>query len=167
MALNINREVAAMKRMTTGELKEKFEEVCKQSPRSHNRQWLIKKIAWRLQAEEEGGLPERVRRRALEMADDADLRVRPTRGFGEKLDAAQEQTSFPTAEARDPRVPPPGTILNKTYKGQQLSVLVRHSDFEFNGEVYSSLSAIANAVTGSHVNGYTFFGLNRKKETRR
>ena len=31
--------------------------------------------------------------------------------------------------------------------------------FEYDGEVYRSLSAVAKAVTGSHWNGHLFFGL--------
>jgi hypothetical protein len=108
---------------------------------------MIKKIAWRLQADVEGDLPERVRLRALGMADDADLRVRPSRDFGKKVATADEQTSLPNLEDRDPRLPPPGETITKTYKSRTLTVLVRQNDFEFNGEVYKSLTAIANAVT--------------------
>ncbi len=162
MSLNINKEVACMKRMVTPELKDHFEDVCGERPRSGNRDWMIKKIAWRLQANEEGGLPERVRQRALALADDANLRVRPTRGIIEQVESAEEATSLPTADARDPRLPPAGTIISKAYKGQQLAVLVRQDSFEFNGEIYPSLSAISNAVTGSHVNGFAFFGLKKK-----
>ena len=75
MALNIGKEVAAMRRMTPGELQEKFAEVFGEQPRSHNKQWLVKRNAWRLQANEEGDLSERARRRAMELANDADLRV--------------------------------------------------------------------------------------------
>ncbi len=164
MKLNINREVACMKAMPTAELKERFEDVCGRPPRSHNREWMIKKIAWRLQADVEGDLPERVRLRALGMADDADLRVRPSRDFGKKVATADEQTSLPNLEDRDPRLPPPGETITKTYKRQTLTVLVRQNDFEFNGDVYKSLTAIANAVTGSHVNGFAFFGLRTPKE---
>lgn len=162
MSLNINREVAHMKQMSTGELKDHFESVFGEPPRSHHRDWLIKKIAWRLQANEEGGLPERARQRALAMADDADLRKRPSRQFIKQIDLADEQTCLVADEVRDQRLPPVGTILAKTYKGRKLTVLVRQSDFEFNGEIFSTLSAIANAVTGSHVNGFTFFKLNHK-----
>ncbi len=37
-------------------------------------------------------------------------------------------------------------------------------EFEWNGEVYRSLSAIAKAVTGSHCSGVAFFGLSNRKE---
>lgn len=163
MSLNINREVARMKRMQTADLKDYFESTMNVTARSHNRQWMIKKIAWRLQANEEGGLPERVRQRALAMADDADLRIRPTCEFTQQIETADRQTVVPTADTRDPRLPPLGANLTRTYKGQEISVRVRQSDFEFNGETFGTLSAIANRVTGSHVNGFAFFKLGRKE----
>ncbi len=166
MTLNIHREVARMKRMPTADLREHFETVCGEPPRSRNRDWLVKKIAWRMQANEEGGLPERVRQRALAMADDADLRKRPPRAFVEKFETACEQTTV-VNPGRDPRLPPPGDLLHKRYKGQSLTVVVRENDFEFNGKIYSTLSAIAKAISGSHVNGFTFFKLNARKEVTR
>ena len=44
--------------------------------RSNHKQFLFRRIAWRIQALAEGGLSERARRRALEIANDADLRIR-------------------------------------------------------------------------------------------
>ncbi len=112
MSLNINKEVAAMKRMTMAELKTLFEHVCGEPPRSANRIWLAKKIARRLQANEEGGLPERVRQFALGIANDANLRIRPPRGFTQAIDSAHEQTVLPTSGSRDQRLPPSGTIIS-------------------------------------------------------
>ncbi len=164
MPLNINREVARMKRMQTADLKEHFEAVMNLPPRSNNREWMIKKIAWRLQANEEGGLPERVRQKAIAMADDKDIRVRATRDFSRQIELADQETIVPPTEARDSRLPPAGTILTKSYKGELVSVRVHQDDFEFNGERFSTLSAVANRVTGSHVNGFLFFRLGRKKK---
>ena len=163
MSLNIRQEVARMKSMQTAALQEHFEAVCCEPPRSRNRDWMIKKIAWRLQANEQGGLPERVRQRALAMADDADLRKRPPQSFTEQIALACDQTTI-IDPGRDPRLPPPGDELHKIYKGQALVVRVGENDFEFNGKSYSTLSAVAKAISGSHVNGFTFFGLKGKKE---
>ena len=163
MSLNIKQEVARMKSMATAALQEYFETVYLEPPRSRNRDWMIKKIAWRLQANEQGGLPERVKQRALAIADDADLRKRPPQSFTEKIALASDQTTI-IAPGRDPRLPPPGDELHKTYKGQMLVVRVGENDFEFNGTSYNTLSAVAKAISGSHVNGFTFFGLKGKKE---
>jgi hypothetical protein len=42
-------------------------------------------------------------------------------------------------------------------------VVVLADGFEFEGERYRSLSAIAKAVTGSHVNGFRFFNLEGRR----
>ncbi len=44
-------------RMTLKELRAKFADVCGDETRSGNRAWLIKRIAWRMQANQAGGLP--------------------------------------------------------------------------------------------------------------
>ncbi|MFN5316734.1 MAG: DUF2924 domain-containing protein, partial [Planctomyces sp.] len=75
MVLNVTHEVAALQRMTVKELRAKFADVCGDETRSGNRAWLIKRIAWRIQANHEGGLTERARQRARELACDADLRL--------------------------------------------------------------------------------------------
>ena len=55
----------------------------------------------------------------------------------------------------------PGNQITRTYKGRTVDVTVRPDGFEFEGEVYRSLTAIAKAVTGTHWNGYHFFNLKR------
>ena len=68
----------------------------------------------------------------------------------------------------DDRLPPPGTILTRPYKGQTVQVQILTSGFAYQGQVYPSLSAVAKAVTGSHTNGFLFFrnALNHPKENR-
>jgi len=65
--LNMAREVAALKRMTVKELRGRYVEVFGEATRSGNKDWLWKRIAWRMQANAEGGLSERARRRARDM----------------------------------------------------------------------------------------------------
>ena len=62
----------------------------------------------------------------------------------------------------DDRLPRPGTILTRRYKGRTLQVEVLEHGFAFDGQVYRSLSAVAKAVTGSHCSGHFFFGLTEK-----
>ncbi len=57
----------------------------------------------------------------------------------------------------DHRLPPPGTVLTRTYKGARLEVRVLAGGFEYDGQVYKSLSAVAKAITGQHCNGFLFF----------
>jgi hypothetical protein len=62
-----------------------------------------------------------------------------------------------TPPAQDRRLPPPGTVLTRTYKGALLQVRVLPAGFEYDGLAYKSLSAVARAITGSHCNGFLFF----------
>ncbi len=64
---------------------------------------------------------------------------------------------------QDDRLPPPGTILTRSYKGTTIRVQVLEKGFAYEGELYKSLSAVAKAVTGSHCNGFLFFRLNITK----
>src|SRR5262245_24424343 len=77
MSLNVGQEVAALSRMTVKQLKQKYSEIVGEDTNGNNKAWLVQRIAWRLQARAEGGLSERARQRAAELADDADLRLNP------------------------------------------------------------------------------------------
>ncbi len=66
--------------------------------------------------------------------------------------------------ASDPRLPPPGTYLEREYKGRRVIAKVLDGGFEFDGEIYRSLSAIAHKVTGTKWNGFLFFNLTSTEE---
>jgi hypothetical protein len=158
MALNVTKEVAAMERMTTGELVAKYAEVCGEATRSRHKQYLIRRIAWRMQANVEGGLSERALQRARELANDADLRVTAPRVA--KL-SGSGHTKIVTANVRPAGVPMASGTLTREYKGRTIVVTVLENGYAFEGERYRSLSAIAKAVTGAHWNGHLFFGLRK------
>jgi Protein of unknown function (DUF2924) len=82
MVTDIAAQIEALQGMTTGELAEKYESLHGQPCRTRHKAYLIRKIAWRIQANAEGGLSERARRRAAELADDADVRVMAPRTMG-------------------------------------------------------------------------------------
>lgn len=67
MPLNVEKELAALEKLTAGPLQERYAEVFREQPRLRHRQWLIRRILWRLQANAEGDLSERARRRAEEL----------------------------------------------------------------------------------------------------
>ena len=48
--MNVEKEVAAMERMTVDQLRSKYAEVFQEPTRSRHKQYLIKRIAWRMQA---------------------------------------------------------------------------------------------------------------------
>ncbi|HRT93995.1 MAG TPA: DUF2924 domain-containing protein [Planctomycetota bacterium] len=162
MAQGVAAMIEMLKRMTPGELRRKYEETFGEPCRSFNKDWLWKRIAWRIQANAEGGLSERALRRARELAREADLRLRPPRAFldGGNGDAAATTTQrVPRRRHVDRRLPPVGSTIVRDYRGQRVEVTVLERGFEYQGVPYRTLSAVAEAVTGSHWNGYLFFGL--------
>jgi len=104
----IREEIEGLRHLSTAQLKDKYRDVFGEDSRSNHKQFLFRRIAWRIQANAWGGLSERARQRALEVADDADLRIRAPRNFlREPVDDGR------TFEARlkpslDPRLPLPG-----------------------------------------------------------
>lgn len=156
--MNIAREVTTMEEMTVDRLRSKYAEVFGEPCRSRHKQWLIKRIAWRMQANEEGDLSERARRRAMELANDADLRMTPPRE-PKTTAGAEERTKSVATKVRSGGDLLPGTSLTREYKGQTVRVTVLADGFECHGQRYKSLTAVAKAVTGKHWNGHHFFGL--------
>ncbi|MDX2197833.1 MAG: DUF2924 domain-containing protein [Phycisphaerae bacterium] len=162
MQLNLAKELAALKQMTVGQLQQRYAEVFGETVRSRHKQYLIRRIAWRLQANAEGGLSERALRRAEELADVADVRVTPPRGgISDSRAKTATRTSAPSRPS-DPRLPPVGTAITRNYKGRTLTVTVLADGFEYGGERYPSLTAVAKAITGSHMNGFRFFQIRGK-----
>ncbi len=166
MTLNVGKELADLKQMTVRALREKYEAVFGEPTRAGNKDWLFKRIAWRVQALAEGDLSERARQRAEFLARDADLRTTAPRAPQAGLDgngaagrAAGNgaERAKPAPSLADERVPPPGTVLTRVYRGQAYHVVVRDDGFEYDGQVFRSLSAIAKLITGSHWNGLLFF----------
>ena len=158
----IAKEVAALKRLAMKDLKARYADVFGEVTHAANRTWLVRRIAWRLQAKSEGDLSERARRRAAELADDADLRLSPPK----VVDAPEEPER--TLEgvlpcSNDGRLPPTGSTITSPYKGEDLQVKVLDNRrFEFEGEVFRSLSAVARKITGQHLNGFHFFRLRKE-----
>jgi hypothetical protein len=153
--MNVAKEYAALEGMRVVELRAKYAQVFGEETRVGNKAWLVKRIIWRLQALAEGDLSERARRRAAELAQDADLRLSPPRQ--KQTAQASVQKNGKTRALVNGHLPLPGTILTRWYKGRALKVQVLRHGFEYEGQVYKSLSAVAKAVTGSHTSGFLFF----------
>ena len=158
------QEVERLAGMTFRELRGKYFEVFGEETRSHNKAFLRKRIAWRLQALAEGDLSERARKRAEDLANDADLRIRTPRDFtGRGEGRVEPLTAECSAPLRDPRLPLPGSVLFRRFKGHDIVVKVLDCGFECDGRQFKSLSAIAQAVTGTKWNGFAFFALTGQK----
>ena len=164
MLLNVAKEVAALKRLPMQDLKARYADVFGEPTNANNRTWLVRRIAWRLQAKAEGDLSERARRRAAELADDADLRLSPPKEDDATVPLDQQRSITDVLPpANDGRLPPPGSVITHAYRGEDLQVKVLGDGcFEFEGEVFRSLSAVARKITGQHMNGFAFFRLGKE-----
>ena len=121
MNLNVGKELAALKRMTPADLRMKYAEVFGEASRSGHKEWLIKRIIWRMQANAEGDLSERAKRRALELANDADLRMKAPRAAKRTAADGRHAGAPDSARAADSRLPMPGTVITRPYKGRTIA----------------------------------------------
>jgi hypothetical protein len=153
-------QIAALGGMTVGELREKFLKVYGEPTRSSNKVYLRKKIAWQIQALAEGGLSQRALDRIDELAPLAPIRWRPSLKDVQLPGGEEGKRQTP----RDPRLPPAGTVLPRVHKGTEHKVEVLVDGFAYDGKRYPSLSQVARAITGTHWNGFLFFGLTGQKE---
>ena len=157
----VEQDLAALARMNTGELRERYAELFGEAPRSRHKTYLHRKIAWRIQAIAEGDLSERARSRAAELANDAETRTTSPRGRDSIAMTRSSNVRRRKTEqgGRDPRLPAPGVSITRRYKGRLWEVRVLPDGFECDGTKYRTLSAVAKAITGSHCNGFRFFQL--------
>ena len=155
-------EIENLRRASLAGLRAKYREVFQEETRSRHREHLFRRIAWRLQALAEGDLSERANRRAHEIARDADLRIiAPPDFFTVSGETVQTIPGDRTRRQYDSRLPLPGAVLTRNWKGRTLRVEVLKDGFCYENRHYSSLSAIAIAITGTRWNGLAFFGLTR------
>ena len=113
-------------------------------PRRLRRDLLLLGLAWRLQAQAEGGLRSATERRLLKLADKRD---------------------HPGVVPAPPIRLKPGTRLLREWRGEAHEVEVLPQGFGWRGARYASLSEIAREITGARWSGPRFFGL-REPEAR-
>jgi len=161
------REIESLRRASMAELRKKYKEVFQEETRCFHREHLFRRVAWRLQALAEGDLSQRARERAQQIAQDGDLRINAPRDFftvgGEPVQTSVDRNRRQT----DRRLPLPGALLTRKWKGQTVLVEVLAKGFRYENQQYSSLSAIATAITGTRWNGLIFFGLTRSARRER
>lgn len=151
MNREIAKRIAALEDMTIPELRQEYARVFGEETRSKHKVFLRKRIVWGLQAREYGGLSERALRRAEELANESSLTLVARKAWTENRPFSPKRLAPPL----------PGSQITREYKGEQINVTVLPKGFEWKGEVYRTLSAVAKAVTGSHWNGNLFFGIRK------
>ncbi|TRZ94935.1 DUF2924 domain-containing protein [bacterium] len=149
-------QIMELKENSLGELKTKYEELFSgQNAPSNNKIFLWRKIAYRLQELECGGISAGTQSKIQQLIQQYD----PINNKALRPETASENHPKKSNISRDKRLPIPGTVITKEYKGIKLQIKILGSGFEYNSKIYKSLTAIAKEVTGAHWNGYLFFNL--------
>src|SRR5262245_65295804 len=111
MTDHLAQELALLPRLGVADLRRRYAELFGEPTRAGNKAWLVKRLAWRLQALAEGDLSDRARQRAAELARDADLRLTPPRPMTAAARLTTDARSPAPPKPPDPRLPPPGAVL--------------------------------------------------------
>ena len=164
MDIAVLREIESLRRASMANLCRKYQEVFHEETRCRHREHLFRRIAWRLQALAEGDLSQRARLRAQQIAQDGDLRIKAPRDFFTVGGDLIHATAGRNGREPDRRLPIPGSLLTRKWKGKTVLVEVLAKGFRYENRKYSSLSAIAVAITGTRWNGLAFFGLTRPRK---
>jgi hypothetical protein len=143
MAKAVLAQLAALKTAPIGLLKQKWQELFGRQPPPYNRRFLESRLAYRIQELAFGGLKPETVERLEALADRSDGKVARGRQVSDR--------------------PIAGTRLIREWKGAEHCVTVRDEDFEYRGQPYKSLSAIARTITGTRWNGLVFFGLKSQR----
>src|ERR1700716_1206408 len=111
------------------------------APKSLRRNFLARAVAYQMQVDTYGGLSVATKRRLREIANavrngDANVMLGSSRIK-------------------------PGTQMIRQWQNATHTVTALVEGFEWNGRTYKSLSAVANAITGTNWNGFAFFGIKR------
>lgn len=141
MSETVLARIAALETMPTAELKAMWRELYNGEPPAFNRQYLVSRLAYRIQELAYGGLSETTEGRLDAIAED-----RQCAGRG-------------TARKRTADRPVAGTRFIREWKGVEHVVTATDTGFEYQGRPFKSLSAVARAITGTRWNGLVFFGL--------
>ena len=146
-------------------LRTKYEKLFGESPRSGHKDYLFRRIAWRMQANRYGELSDQARQRALAIADDRDLRLPIPQESALKNGTSVSGSG--NHRWTDLRLPLPGTVLTRSFKGKTVKVCVLPDGFRYQDRRFRSLSAVAEHITGTRWNGYVIFSLQNRRSARR
>ncbi len=145
---SIPQEIAELRAMAVPELVDRYEQLLGKPPRVKHREWLWRRIAWKIQEQRFGGLSEVAKRRVDELIAELDLPLGRGRTVREKIGRRGD--------------PPLGTTLTRVWKGHEIHATRTEEGWECGGVPYRSLSAVAKAVVAFGVK----FGLTEAVQLR-
>jgi Protein of unknown function (DUF2924) len=148
MSDSVLDQVAALPEKSLAELRQLWCNLYDREPPPYNRHFLIKRLGFRLQELNYGGLPARAEAKLTALIEEEDRRVKG---------------KLPVRKGDRPTV---GTRLIREWQGVEHCATVLDDGFEYQGRRYKSLSAIARAVTGTRWNGPLWFGLRNHRSAK-
>jgi hypothetical protein len=146
-------DTAQLQTLKLKEIKARITELTGQTPKSNNRPYLLRKLTAALEAKAaEEAKARKARAKKAKTARKAKAaKAEAAQGSGKRGRRAGGE--------RDPRLPEPGTVLERDYQGKTIKVTVLEDGFRYQGETYRSLSTVAREATGTIWNGFLFFHL--------
>jgi Protein of unknown function (DUF2924). len=147
-------EIKSLKTLTAEELSEKYKMLfgSDKAP-ALKKDLLIREIAYKLQSGDSASAKD-FRAYANTINPLGKLIEKTKNNSLKKSEKLQKDKNY-----RNLRLPLPGTLITKEYRGKKIQIKVLEAGFEYNNKIYKSLSKIANEISGSHINGYKFFKL--------
>ena len=145
-------EIKALKNAPAEELLKRYKEFYGEDATGTHKTYLWRKIAYKLQEQEHGGLSAKAKGKLKTLIEEFDP-------INNKALRPDKPMVSQQASVKDKRLPIPGTVITKEYKGANYQVKVLEKGFEYNAKIYKTLSAIAKEISGAHWNGYLFFNL--------
>ena len=136
--LTIVKQIVALQNRSEKQLEELWYKFFDHPPAVYSKAHMIGKLAYKIQELAYGGVDEQTEA---------------------KMKAAEHDVSRSKKQLKKKYVPMVGTRILKNYKGRTHEVTVIDGGFAYDGAVYSSLSAIAQKITGTKWNGIKFFNI--------
>jgi hypothetical protein len=147
MNIGVIKQVVALPDMKPTELRDMWRELFNNDPPTNNKTFLVKRLSYRIQELAYGGLSEAtIKRLASIVREEAEGPKAPIMANGQ----------------RQKDQPLPGTRLIREWQGVEHLVTALEKGFEYQGQKFKSLSAVAREITGTQWNGPLFFGLRRQ-----
>ena len=143
---SVLRQMALLQSMSLEQLREKWLDLYGEEPPQYKKQFLIKRLAYRIQELFYGGLSEQAKV-YLQQAAKEDPVATVNRRIPE--------------ERKSNEAILPGTRLVRVWNDRRYEVIVLADGYEFEGRTFRSLSAVAREITGTRWNGKVFFGLKK------
>jgi hypothetical protein len=143
---SVLRQMAMLQSMSLEQLRDKWLDLYGAEPPKYKKQFLIKRLAYRIQELFYGGLSEQAKAHLRQAALNDP--------------AATVNRRIPEVRKANETILP-GTRLVRIWKDRRYEVVAQSEGFEYNGRIFKSLSAVAREITGTRWNGKVFFGLKK------